>query len=616
MMNFYRVYFFLFFVSQSLISQIAPGFGDLGSHHYYVSQLSNSKDSDFQQIIELYEIYIERNPSNIIAELERCKFIGNSYYDEYEGYNLKYEETEACIKELFEKNPSHPEVLIYRAESLYGIERLEILDKAQEEINKNLGNWLDIQKASINKMLGEYHWGEDNNRLALKYYELAQKQNKDSDLSLNIAQVYLEQKNEILAREVLLDNLRKDTILWNLNNKAQILLDLGETDIALELFDEVQERDSTLVNNSEMAKAMTNLNNYEAARSFLVKDTVNEWSRTSSLQMLFNHDLKYSKSRTALTSYRSLQKNDAMDDFFAIKRIRLFLKNPFLLWNLSELLNLFFLILSIILIGIIPYLWILPVFNLGLFLKSRTSLSIIKPKLNFKWGLKHFWIISFVYLVVQYLLSLIFYYEESIAALFGVNSIYEESEEDTIQLANSMIFFILFMAIGTVAVLKKNVLSCLYSSKLSVWKSIRLGVGFVIFNLIVLKILRFFVGFEDFELSQLMFSATAEIAAVLKTYGFVIGVLSVAIIGPIYEEIIFRGVILGSVEKHLGFIAANVFQSVLFALVHFNLTLFIYYVLFGLITGYYAKNTDGLRTGIILHALNNFFVLVLIYFFL
>ncbi len=612
-----RPLFFILLLLYSVhtFSQEIPSFGEKGSHEYYVLKLNNAKDTDFQRILGLYDAYIEAHPEDVVSYLERCKFIGNSYYDEYEGYNLKYDETEECIAQLFSRFPHHPQVLIYRAENLYGEKRLGVLEQAESAIEDNPLEWSQTERASINKMLGDYYYSDDNNLLALRYYYEAKSQDEQLDLSYDLALIHKEQDNLERAKSELLHSLDKDTTIWTLSNKAQLLMDLGETKKALRLFDEVGRKDSTFIDNAEMAKAMVDLEKFDVARTFLIKDTINEWNKISKLQALFNHDLKYSYPKTALTSYRILQAENDLDDFLAIKRLRLFLKDPLLPWNFSELYHLFLLILSILVLVLLPYLWVLPIYNFTQWYngwKQRQPQS----QLNFNWGLKHFWIISFVYLVGQYLLSLIFYYEESMNVLFDLTIVYEEPIEDKTLLANSMIAYVVFMAIGTLTILKKDALRLIYSSKLSIWSSLGLGVVFFIINLTILKTLRLFVDLDPVDLSTMVLNATAEIVAILKTHGFLVGVFIVALVGPIYEEVIFRGVVLGSIEKHLGFTGANIIQASMFAMVHFNFKMFVYYFIFGLVTGYYAKRTGGLLTGIILHIVNNFFVLTLVYFLL
>ena len=72
---------------------------------------------------------------------------------------------------------SNPEVIIYRAENIYGEERYKILNEAVKLIENNKEYWLDQEIAVINNMLGDYHVKEEN--LSLIYYKKAQKQKEE-----------------------------------------------------------------------------------------------------------------------------------------------------------------------------------------------------------------------------------------------------------------------------------------------------------------------------------------------------------------------------------------------------------------------------------------------------
>ena len=283
-------------------AQQAPDFGSNKSHEYYVSQLSSSKDRNFQEIINQYEAYIQKHPNTVTAQIELCKFIGNSYWDEYEDYNLKYEETEECISNLASKYPKKPKVLIYRAQNLYGEDKLEVLNTAKELVDTNRTDWLSHEIAEIHKMLGEYH--QEEKWRALQFYKKAQKLNDSLDLSLAIATIYEEQGKDDLAREILLPNLEKDTLIWKMNSKARLLLKLDEPEKALYLFDIIGKKDSTYIDNTEMAKAMTDLENFDTARAFLVRDTLGSWAKIDAKQDLFAHDLAHSRGEVALQTYR------------------------------------------------------------------------------------------------------------------------------------------------------------------------------------------------------------------------------------------------------------------------------------------------------------------------
>jgi len=600
----------LFLWSISVFAQRAENVEMIKDHMYHIGQLKNSKDNTFQEIVKLYDLYIRNNPDDIDIQIERCKFIGKAYYDEYDDYNTKYNETEACIEGLFSKYPSNSKVLIYRAENLYGEERLKVLKLAKEQLKLNEKTWENKEISELNRLLGDYYI--EKKQMSNKYYLKAQLLNDSLDLSLQIARNYKDLGKPKLAKELLLKNLKKDTLLWSIKQKANLLLELNEPEKALELFNEITDRDSTYIDYSQMAKTMIGLEKYEVARSFLVKDTVVEWSRIEKMQNLFSHDLKYSSSEIALDSYRRLQKKSGFDDLLGVKRIKIAFKYPFLGWSVSEILSLVFLLFSFVILLIVPYLWVLPVYSLGMFLQKRKKKIVTKT--NFKWGIKHFWLISFLYLVVNYLLLLVYYYEDTLNSIFSIGNNYTEIVESDLGIANGVVFFVICSAVFTLILLDRKNIKLLFISNIPILRMFSLGIGFVIFNMILLKILGGFINLSTNEISGVLLNPQAEILALLKTYGFWVALLLVAVVGPIYEEIIFRGVVLGAVEKQIGFVSANIFQAVLFGIVHFDLNLFLFYFVFGLLTGYAVNKTKGLLAGIILHGVNNLFVLLVLYF--
>jgi len=75
-------------------------------------------------------------------------------------------------------------------------------------------------------------------------------------------------------------------------------------------------------------------------------------------------------------------------------------------------------------------------------------------------------------------------------------------------------------------------------------------------------------------------------------------------IGPIAEELVFRGFLMRSLEKH-GKVLAIVFSSVLFGLMHTNLVQTIFAAVIGIVLGYTAMEY-GILWSITIHILNNF----------
>ena len=83
-------------------------------------------------------------------------------------------------------------------------------------------------------------------------------------------------------------------------------------------------------------------------------------------------------------------------------------------------------------------------------------------------------------------------------------------------------------------------------------------------------------------------------------------VLYSIILGPISEELIFRGVTLRQAEKCLPFWLANFLQALLFGIFHMNMIQGIYAFCLGLFFGYICKKGGSIYHSILLHMLFNF----------
>ncbi|MBQ5484806.1 MAG: CPBP family intramembrane metalloprotease [Lachnospiraceae bacterium] len=73
------------------------------------------------------------------------------------------------------------------------------------------------------------------------------------------------------------------------------------------------------------------------------------------------------------------------------------------------------------------------------------------------------------------------------------------------------------------------------------------------------------------------------------------------IIGPVTEELVFRGLTLGYMKKSSKFFTANVLQALLFAGFHMNMLQASYAFLLGLMLGYIAYRTGSVMVTILLH---------------
>ncbi len=607
-------YFVCFLISFSFFGQENIRVDQKNSHELFVEILTKSKDLKYQEILDFYDHYVAIHPEDIAVKIYKCKFIGSAYYDAYEDYNLKYDETQDCIEHLYETYPNHPEVLLYKLENTYGEEGLALIDQTIEaydfESTEEPG-WNTEQISRFYEVCSNRFYDDDYK--SIMYAKKAESFNDTLDLSVSISKSYINLNNIKKAKERLLSSLDVEHEAWVLNEKGKLLVELDEHEKALTMFDRVSEKDSTFANSESLYKIFLEQENYEQARTYLLKDTLQTWNKVMNIQKLANHDLLYSSPELALESYRRMQQESYYDDFFGIKRLKICLRTPFEPWTFSEASHVLILMALVVILFLIPYLWILPIYGVSNFFKLKKVK--LEEQLPVNWSLKHFWMISFIYLMCQVVLVLFLYYQDYINYLFDIGYSYvdESVAESQLDSANSIIIYAAIMFITVLFFLNKARLKFTFSSIFRYRQIIGFSILFVIFNGIILRILGNFVDLTDAANIIRSLSAREEIVAVFNEYGFTITVLVVALIVPFYEEIIFRGIILSSTEKYLGFKGANVIQAFLFATVHFSLSLFVFYFIFGLITGYAAKRTNGLFMGIACHAVNNFAAVLAIY---
>lgn len=92
-------------------------------------------------------------------------------------------------------------------------------------------------------------------------------------------------------------------------------------------------------------------------------------------------------------------------------------------------------------------------------------------------------------------------------------------------------------------------------------------------------------------------------------------VLSLVLVAPVTEEIIFRGIFFAPFERKLGSNGAILTISILWAFTHLSFSNIFKIFIFGLVFGYIYKKTESLVPGIILHSLINSFPII-VYIFL
>ena len=138
--------------------------------------------------------------------------------------------------------------------------------------------------------------------------------------------------------------------------------------------------------------------------------------------------------------------------------------------------------------------------------------------------------------------------------------------------------------------------------KCCVWATV-IGIGVCLGHRIFLLL---FIGFVEQSLMDIGEVVITNQVMILAT---VPGILYEALLGPVTEELVLRGIIFPVARQKRGNLYAIIISSIFFALTHMNGIQLISGLFMGVIIGYAIVLTDNVYIGIIIHAVNNSFSL-------
>lgn len=587
------------------INQTEYSFGQITlDHRVFLKEIENSSNQIYGECLEEYNSYLQHHPSDVPVLIEKCRFIQLAQYDADMEYNPNQEVFDSCFASLISMYPNNPEVILYQIENSWGEELEEIFRTTELLIKDKPEEWTMANLGTLYFNISEQYYNDSDYQNANCYIQKAIENDTKFETSLLYAQILNESDRQEEALKVLVSDKDSTGDTWQLVQKANLLLELKAYSEAIEMFNMIIRIDSSYNNNYELSQSLEGAGKYDLARLYLLRDTALTWSKETTLKNLLVHDLKYHETDTCIKTYNEYRNLGYSVDPLAFYRLKIFLADPTLQWKLRDFPGLFTLIAVILLLLIIPPLWILPIYSAGIYWNLKSKKKLYESV----WGLKWFWIVSFGYLFTSIIVGISvpeYYYSHFDSSYY----VAELSKEDLGRV--TLITIIVFGTIGLIGLYKKD-LKVLLSANWSIKKSLLIGFGIVIaFKLISSLYIK--IGTQVFGLSldeittipNILFSSKQEVEALFSNYGNLIGVLLICLFVPLYEEVVFRGVILDSCQRHINFTTANIIQAAIFGLVHLNLFLFPVFFMFGLIAGVLRMRSQGLLPGIAFHSANN-----------
>lgn len=593
----------------AVVSTIADEAIDVGaeeSHQRFVETVEESSESCFSEIVKRYDRYLSANPNDPIAATERCHFITYFVYSE-DFYIESAEELLEKSEAYLDRFDDDPFVELYRLGELYGE---DAISRAEKLLKNKKVDWSDEQLAEIHLTLARQYSYNKEPEASRKHAELSFEKHATADTQIIWGEALKDDSRRAAAIEVLSQRF-PDEGIYQKRNRMNLLSELGDEGSAMTLLDELSEDADHLVNQFEIAQIYARGGQVEKARGAFSKAMENGWNKAEIAREAFALEKKYGDEESTLAAYNQLRDQGFGTDPLLRYRLGLVNDYPKLPWRARDLLSLLALAGCGIGLILFPLLFLVPIHHWGLIREKKGKTGL---EWDPAWGMRRAWLVLAMYLVVTTAMNYLFGYE---ALIWSFSDDHNEEFPGLPGISLARIFLVgdMLVFLGLILCLGWGFHRAIPTTEWSTRKAI--GLAFLI--VFPVKIL---AGINESFLTVFQSTPAADasiltemLSAALEHYGPLGLIFGVAIMTPIIEEVIFRGVMLTAITKYIPFAWANVLQAFAFMAVHENLEFFPFLFCFGLICGYLRKASGGLLPSILLHAFHNGSIALSLIFF-
>ncbi len=535
-----------------------------------------------------YAAALAAAPNDIELAVARCQFIENFTYAEDIHWNAEAErDLETCTTALDERWPDAPEVLVYGIESNYD-------DDALDDAKALWGTaqaWSKPLRARMASRLHDLHEGAGNKYAAGRFAAIAVRLGADD--ALPAALKYLVDRGDADKAIAMAETAQPATYPWNAAQRIAALGGLVDKSAALNEMKRAQSAGLEIPPATQL-RVYLDIGDLESAQG--VSDQLEgESAGTDLRKALFQLAMARGKPSEAadLISFEI----DEMD--VAIQRYTDVVHAAPSLALSGNLLPVTLVVLVVLLmLMLVPGLLLVPVHYRGL---MRRQNGRAPTPLFDRIGLRHAWIGLVIALLAPLLAIWIFH-----PALIGL--IFSEAEGS-----------------GPFNRFDVNVLAAMATLILLApwlrnfgWQHLlgrRGNFGRTLLIVFACALATFAVGVVMAQLLQSVGAGTAPtehtrtvadlVRGSLVEHGLLVTLLLIAVAVPLLEELVYRGLLLGGLSRHLSFGWANAIQALLFAGLHADAPRFLYYFMLGWLAGWLVRRERSLWPAIALHVLNN-----------
>ena len=548
-------------------------------------QVLERKVAEYRQVLASFDAAMAAAPDDAAIAVERCRFIGQYTDDEYGEYiDSAPQEFTACQEAVEARWKQVPVAQLFALEQLWGEEAVERGEPLLEQAAK----WPPELRRRLLAKVSEAQEEQDNFDRAGELAVQAAQLGENGRVARAVR--YLAGRKEFAQAAKLLSAAPPATEMWVARERVEAALELPDQRAALEELKRYAGAEWKL-NAAVAARAYLRAGEVAAARRLLDEDknTSEPLQKMRFDAAMTAGDTKAAVAAVRLTDTEHFAENLQRFMILARRAPSTLLQGPMLLGALV------FSAIGLVL-ALLPALLLVPVHYRGLIRRARGRPAV---PLFQAVGLSRAWWAGAVFLAVP-----------SLAAMAAepdlIPSLLDESVLRGPGAFRAMLWGALaglvFLLPATRRIGANHLVGDRVALQASLWRvpvawACLIGTGMLI---------AWWHGHVGGGGETMQTKAMDALASGGKqAYGPFATLMLVAVLAPIFEELTFRGLLLGGLTRHISFGWANTLQALLFAVAHGDPPRFVFYLAMGLLAGWLVKRTNALGPAIALHALNN-----------
>jgi CAAX protease family protein len=567
------------------------------SHVRFAERVNVAQTTDYQAVLAAYEAHRASHPDDVRSQIEHCRFIENFAYVEEQAIESANDDLTACRTRLKSGLlQADVDVLLYGVESSW---EEKSVDAATGLIAK-AEFWKDEQQAKLFELLAERTRWKDS-EAAADYAMRALELDPGTSVLLVAVERWVQLGAKDKARKALMNAPERTWERVSRAEAAKILLSLGDSKAAADLLRGAKPKRPDPGADLALARALTATGDFDAARKLYREALSREQyvSRPTRIEY-FEFERQHGTREDTVSAYEQLRKEGYPADSLARHRLSLLLSWPSVAWQWRDALGVLALLGTSLFFCLLPLIFVVPVHYRGLALRASGRAPVHADP---AWRLRDAWYafaaILFSGFAATYALAP--GYLEAMVPWGGYAAFGADPATDRV-LAQVMLWSTIVGFIALLPVLRGKPIREKLCGTWSIKRSILIGIGASwVLNLVTRIIGMFFP-----DVGMLGSDTTRSIQGAHEAYGFLGMMLLLAVMTPIIEELVFRGVMLEAFRRHVSFALATLMQATAFVLMHEEWQSMPFLFVFALIAGLLARKSEGLLAPIAMHAFNNF----------